>query len=159
MVPVLVLGREDPDEALEGVDRVGRTPDMDARDCMNLRRSTPFSLTSCPCTSLLVEMSMVVREGAGATCCGRAGTGGGAGSCWYFSRRPPELMRFTSFHHLPPGDISSSRSLPFSLDERDARPSSWGEGLPLFAGLSLAVGESFGLFLPSRVVSRVMGLR
>ncbi len=152
--PVLVLGREDPDKAFEGGDRFGRTPDKDARDCMNFRRSTPFSLTSWPCPSLLV-ISMVVRAGAGDMYCGRAGTGGGAGSCWYFSRRPPVLMRFTSFHHLPPGDISSSRSLPLILDERDMPPSSCGEGLPLVAGL----GEPLGLFLPSIDMSRGKGLR
>ena len=78
IVPVLVLGRDELGDFDEG-DRVGRTPDIDARDCINLRKSTPFSLTSCPCTSRL-DMSIVVLDGAmGETCCGSAGTGGGAG--------------------------------------------------------------------------------
>ena len=125
IVPVLVLGRDELGDFDEG-DRVGRTPDIDARDCINLRKSTPFSLTSCPCTSRL-DMSIVVLDGAmDETCCGSAGTGGGAGSCWYFSLRPPVLIRFMSFHHFPPGESSSSRSLlPFVVfDARDERPSS-----------------------------------
>ena len=69
------------------------------------------------------------------------------------------LIRFMSFDHIPPGEPSSSRSLPFILEDRDARPSSWGEGEPFGAELCFVVGESLGLLLPSKDVSSVIDLR
>lgn len=155
-VPVLVLGRdEEPKEAALG-EEDGRTPDIDARDCMNLRKSTPFSLTSSLRADPLV-MSIVARDAAvNGKCWGRAGTGGGAGFCWYFSRRPPVLIRFINFDHIVPGELTSSLSLPFDLEARDMRPSSCGEAL-FFVGLGFVVGDSLGLLLPPTVVSRVMG--
>ena len=99
---VLVRGEPAPDDGTFEVeeDKLGRTPDSDERDCMNLLNSTPFSLTSSPSVRPL-DISIVVREGGIVLRFGGiAGTGGGASEAVYFSRSPPVLIRFTSLHHL-----------------------------------------------------------
>ena len=150
-----VLGREELDDVLVTDGKFGRTPDKDARDCMNRRSNTPFSPTSSP-SGPRVEISMVIRGDGGGTPPGMAGTGGGGSDAewWYLSRRPPVLMRFMSFHHFPPGDISSSLPRVFA---RDPCPSSCGDALLFGPGLCLA-GD--GLPIRSATeVSRVIGFR
>ena len=133
---VLVRGEPAPDEAvfdMEG-DRLGRTPDSDERDCMNRRNNTPFSPTSSLFARPL-EMSIVVREsGTVWRFGGIAGTGGGVSDVVYFSRSPPVLIRFTSFHHLEPAGASSSCSLVLTLDSGEGRLPSRDDGLFLAAG-------------------------
>ncbi len=151
-----VIGRGELTDGgvFEEGDRLGRTPDNDERDCMNRRNNTPFSLTSSPFPRSL-DMSIVVREsGIVLRFGGSAGTGG-ASEAVYFSRSPPVLIRFTSFHHLELADGSSSCSLHLTLDNGDGRLPSRGDGLFFAAGLSFVVGDSR---LPSKAVSRLIGL-
>ena len=152
-----VLGREDPvDGGVFGEgDGFGRTPDSDLRDCMNFRNNTPSSVASSPFAPRFV-MSKVVRVGVkGCSFCGSAGTGGGRES-EYFSRRPPVLSRFMSFHHFEPGDLSSSNSSPLTFADCEGRLPSFGLGL-FFVGLFFRLGE--GLCFPSIVVFSMLGFR
>ena len=74
---VLVRGEPPDDGVFDEGDKLGRTPDSEERDCMNLRNSTPFSLTSSPFPRPL-DMSIVVRPtGIVLRLGGSAGTGGG----------------------------------------------------------------------------------
>ena len=154
---VLVRGEPPDDGVFDEGDKLGRTPDSDERDCMNLRNSTPFSLTSSPFPRPL-DMSIVVRPtGIVLRLGGSAGTGGGASEVEYFSRSPPVLIRFTSFHHLELADASSSCSLPLAvLESGEGRLPSRGDGLFFAAGLSFVVGEYSRL--ASSAVSRLIGL-
>lgn len=95
----------------------GRTPDNDARDCIKRRMAPPS-----PGPSRMGEwVPGIVTTAAFWRSSGSGGTGGGVASrdCRYLSRKPPVLIRFTSFHHFPPACASSSSSLSLAFSDLD----------------------------------------